>query len=67
LGDERFDRERSVTLELDGDGKPHAHLVDLGSAPGYRGLLTSLAIEPGEQPRPSETLILHSVELVPPQ
>lgn len=65
LGDERFERERSVTLELDGDGKPHAHLVDLGSAPGYRGLLTSLAIEPGEQPLPSGTLVLYSVELMP--
>jgi hypothetical protein len=65
LGDDHFDRERSVPLELDGDGKVRDAVVDLGKSPVYRGLITALAIEPGQQPRPGETLTLHAVELVP--
>ncbi len=64
-GDEHFDRERSVPLELEGDGKVRGQVVELGKSPGYRGLITALAIEPGEQPRPGETLTLHAVEMVP--
>jgi hypothetical protein len=64
LGDDHFDRERSVALELDGDGTVRGHVVELGTSPGYRGLITALAIEPGGQPRPGETLTLHAVELV---
>lgn len=65
LGDERFDRERSVALELEGDGQTAEPLVALDGAPGYRGLITGLALEPGEEPRPGESLSIHSMELLP--
>ncbi len=65
LGDDHFDRERSVPLELDGDGQVRAPIVELGGSPGYRGLITALAVEPGDEPRPGETLTLHTVELLP--
>ena len=65
LGDDHFDRERSVPLELDSDGQVRAPIVELGRSPGYRGLIAALAIEPGDEPRPGETLTLHTVELLP--
>lgn len=65
LGDERFDRERSVSLKWEGDGQVQVQDVDLGRQESYRGLITTLAIEPSEQPRPGETLTLHAVELRP--
>jgi hypothetical protein len=64
LGDEPFDRERSVPLELAGDGKVRTQIVQLGSSPGYRGLITGLAIELGPQSPSGQTLTLHSIELM---
>jgi hypothetical protein len=64
LGEEHFDRERSVPLELAGDGKVRSQVVELGSAPSYSGLITGLAIELGPQSRSGQTLTLHSIELV---
>ena len=64
LGDEPFDRERSVPLELAGDGKVRSQAVQLGSSPSYSGLITGLAIELGPQSLPGQTLTLHSIELV---
>ena len=64
LGDEPFDRERSVPLELAGDGKVRSQVVQLGSSPSYSGLITGLAIELGSQSPSSQTLTLRSIELV---
>lgn len=64
LGDEPFDRERSVPLELAGDGKVRSQVVQLGSSPSYSGLLAGLAIELGPQSPSGQTLTLHSIELV---
>jgi hypothetical protein len=64
LEEEHFDRERSVPLELAGDGKVRSQVVQLGSAPSYSGLITGLAIELGPQSRSGQTLTLHSIELV---
>ena len=64
LGDEQFDRERSVPLELAGDGKVRSQVVQLGSSPSYSGLITGLAIESGPQSPSGQTLTLHSIELV---
>jgi hypothetical protein len=62
LGDKGFDRERSVPLELAGDGKVRTQVLALGDSPGYRGLITGLAIESGPPSRPGQTLRLHSIE-----
>lgn len=64
LGEEPFDRKRSVPVELPGDGKVRNHGVDLASAPGYRGLITGLAIELGPQSPSGQTLTLQSIELL---
>jgi hypothetical protein len=64
LGDDHFDRERSVPLELAGDGKVRTQVVQLASCPGYRGLITGLAIEAGPRSRSGDTLTLHSIELL---
>jgi len=64
LGDERLDRERSQVLALDGSGRVRTHVIELARSPAYRGLMTALAIEPGEEPRPGEILSLYSVELM---
>jgi len=64
LGDERLDRERSQVLALDGSGRVRTHVIELARSPAYRGLMTALAIEPGEEPRPGEVLSLYSVELM---
>ena len=64
LGEEPFDRERSLPLELAGDGQVRSQVVQLGSSPSYSGLITGLAIELGPQSPPGQTLTLHSIELV---
>lgn len=64
LGDESFDHQRSLSLPLNSDGKFHTYLLDLKSAPTYRGLLTGLAIDPVIQPQPGGTLAIQSIELV---
>lgn len=64
LEEEHFDRERSVPLELAGDGKVRSQVVELGSAPSYSGLIAGIAIELGPQSRSGQTLTLHSIELV---
>ena len=65
LGDDSFDRERSVPLELVGDGKVRTQVISLASSSSYRGLITGLAIESGAPSRPGQTLTLHSIELAP--
>jgi hypothetical protein len=65
LGDNGFDREWSVPLELAGDGKVRTQVLALGDSPGYRGLITGLAIESGPPSRGGQTLRLHSIELGP--
>jgi hypothetical protein len=64
LEEEHFDRERSVPLELAGDGKVRSQVVELASSPSYSGLITGLAIEAGPRSRSADTLTLHSIELV---
>ena len=64
LDDDRFAPERSVSLELPGDGKVRRQVVELGKSAGYTGLITGLAIESGTPSRPGQTLTLHSIELV---
>jgi len=64
LDDDRFTPERSVSLELAGDGKVRRQVVDLGKSAGYTGLITGLAIESGPASRSGQTLTLHSIDLV---
>lgn len=65
LDDDHFDQQKSLALQLTADGQFHAYHLDLKSSPAYHGLLTGLAVEPVDQPRPGETVAIQSIELVP--
>jgi len=61
LGDERYDAARSLIVKLLPDGKFHPHVLNLASAPGYRGLLIGLALEPVNAPHPDDELQIRSL------
>jgi hypothetical protein len=64
LGDESFDHRRSLSLPLIADGKFHTYQLELKDSPTYRGLLTSLAVDPVIRPQPGGTIAIQSIELV---
>jgi len=45
--EEGFDVERAAWLELVGDDRAHAYVLDLRGLPGYRGKISRLALELG--------------------
>ena len=60
---DRFDTSKSLTVELNPDGKIHTYHLDPASSPEYQGLLTGVAIEPVVQPRPGEEIAIRSIVL----
>jgi hypothetical protein len=65
LDEDRFDSQRSLSLELSPDGKFHTYHLELRSSPGYRGLLTGLALESVTQPGAGDELAIQSIALTP--
>ena len=65
LDDDKFDRQKSLTLKLNADGQFHAYTLDFAHSAAYRGLITGLAIEPVAQPQPGAEMAIQSIELVP--
>lgn len=65
LDDDTYDSQKSLSLELNGDGKIQTYELDLNSSPGYRGLITGLAIEPAAEPKPGAELAIRTMVLVP--
>lgn len=63
LDDDNFDSQKSLKLKLNADGEFHTYHLELRSSPGYRGLITGLAIEPVTQPTPGEEMALQSIVL----
>jgi hypothetical protein len=63
LDDDKFDARKSLSLELNPDGKFHLYRLNLSSSPEYQGLITGLAIDPVAQPRPGAELTLKSIVL----
>jgi hypothetical protein len=61
LDDDKYDARKSLTLELESDGKFHTYQLDLGSSPEYRGLITGLAIEPTKETHSGEELSIKSI------
>lgn len=65
--DSKFDDAKSVPLELKPDGAFREVEADLSSSPGWQGLITQLAIEPSEKPRPGGELAIRSIVLGKPR
>ena len=61
-GDKR-ENNRNLSLQLNADGQFHTYHLELRKSPEYRGLITGLAIEPADSPRPGEQLAIQSVIL----
>jgi len=65
LDEDNFESKKSLSLQLKPDGKPHTYHLELKSSPEYRGLVTGLAIELADAPRPGEELAIQSIILTP--
>jgi hypothetical protein len=63
LDDDKYDTTKSLSLDLNPEGKFHKYRVNLASSREYRDLITSLAIEPVAQPRPGEGMAIKSIVL----
>jgi hypothetical protein len=61
LDADKYDEAKSVTLDLQADGKLRTYSTNLASAPEYRGLITGLALEPVNVPRAGEQITIKSI------
>ena len=66
LDDDKIDLKKSLTLELNPDGKFHRYRLDLASSPEYRGLIIGVAIDPVASPRPGEEIAIKSITMSSP-
>jgi len=64
LDDPNFDGPKSLTLKFNPGRNYHTYHLALGSSPEYRGLITGLAIEPTNQPKPGDEIGIQSIALV---
>ncbi len=46
LGDEQWDKRKSLTLDLNSNGEFSLYRLKLSDSPEYKGLITAIAIEP---------------------
>ncbi len=65
LDEDSFESGKSLSLQLNPDGRLHTYHMELKGSPGYRGLITGLAIESDDSVRPGEELAIESVILAP--
>ena len=63
LDDDKYDTQKSLSLDLTSDGKFHRYHLNLGSSPEYRDLIIGLAIEPATQARLGEEMAVKSIVL----
>ena len=63
LDDDKYDPQKSLSMDLASDGRFHKYHLDLASSPEYRDLIIGLAIEPVTQTRPGEESAINSVLL----
>jgi len=63
LGDDNFDKTKSLTLNLNADGRFHNYHIDLASSAEYRGLLLGVAIEPVDPPQAGDEMVIKSIVL----
>ena len=63
MDNDKYDIQKSLSLDLAADGKYHQYHLDLASSLEYRDLVTGLAIEPVTLPRPGEEVAIKSIVL----
>ncbi len=63
LDDEKWDTNKSLTMELYPDGQFHVYRLDLARSSGYRDLIVGLAIELASPPHSREEMAIRSVLL----
>jgi hypothetical protein len=64
LDDDRFNTQKSLSLDLTSDGRFHEYQLNLTSSPEYRDLIIGMAIEPVSQPHPGDELAIKSIVLL---
>jgi hypothetical protein len=62
-GDDKWDSNKSLNLDLKADGEFHVYRLKLARSPEYRDLIVGLAIEPGTQAHPGEEMTIRSIVL----
>ena len=65
LDDDSFESQKSLSLKLNPDGEFRTYHLDLRNSPGYRGLITGLALEPATSPKPGDEMAIQSIALMP--
>jgi hypothetical protein len=63
LDDEKWDTNKSLSMELNPDGRFQVYRLDLSRSPEYRGLIVGLAIELASPPHPGEEMAIRSIVL----
>lgn len=63
LDDDHFDDAKSVTFDLPADGEFHPCEIDLAASDNYRGLITSLSLEPVTPLREGDEFAVRSILL----
>ena len=63
LDDEKWDTNKSLSMELNPDGRFQVYRLDLARSSEYRGLLIGLAIELAPAPHPGEEMVIRSIVL----
>ncbi len=60
-----FSPERRAALTIRPDGQPRTYEVDLSAAPGYRGTITGLRIDPPDASGPDDEVRIESISWKP--
>ena len=63
LDNDKYDIQKSLSLDLTSDGKFHKYHLNLASSPEYRDLIIGLAIEPVTQPPLGDEMAIKSIVL----
>ena len=63
LDNDKYDIQKSLSLDLTSDGKFHKYHLNLASSPEYRDLIIGLAIEPVTQPPLGGEMAIKSIVL----
>ena len=63
LDDDKWDTKKSLTFDINPDGKFHSYRVNLAASAEYRGLITGLAIEPMDQVEAGTEIAIRAIAL----
>jgi hypothetical protein len=63
LDNDKWDTKKSLTFDINPDGKFHSYRVNLAASAEYRGLITGLAIEPMDQVEAGTEIAIRAIAL----